>query len=287
MKFTHLLFPVDFSERTNDAAPYVEAMANRFDAKVTIFHVIEPFWEGMGGEFAAFDGSCIQCLQDELRSQLNSFGKRHMPDVNYEVCVEEGEPGGVITRFAHEQQVDLIMMPSHGYGPFRSLLLGSVTAKVLHDAQCPVWTGAHLEGAPNARHLDCRNIVCAVDLGPRTVSLMQWAEQLSQSLNAGLRFIHAIPGVESWPNRQFDREFEEELRRNAHERFEAFQKEAGISARICIVAGNVANVVEQEARRHEADMIVIGRGCIQGKLGRLRTHAYGIIRQAPCPVISI
>ena len=163
-----------------------------------------------------------------------------------------------------------------------------MTAKVLHDAQCPVWTGAHLEAAPEARHVECRKIVCAIDLGPRTVSLMQWAGELAHSLKAELRFVHAIPSaVESWPDRQFDVEFEEALQRDAHERIGAFQKEAGTSATVCLGRGNVAAVVEQEARRHRADMVIIGRGCIQGKLGRLRTHAYGVIRQAPCPVLSI
>jgi nucleotide-binding universal stress UspA family protein len=288
MNFTHLLFPVDFSERAGDAAPHVEAIGTRFDAKVTLIHVIEPLWEGMGGEFAAFDESCIQGLKEQHRSQLNVFGKRYLPDMNYDIYVDEGEPGGVITRFAHKQGIDLIMMPSHGYGPFRSLLLGSVTAKVLHDAQCPVWTGAHLEMASYTRHVEYRSIVCAVDLGPRTVSLMQWAEQLSHSFKADLRFVHAIPSaIESWPDRQFDLEFEEALEQDARERISAFQKEAGTSAPVCLGRGNVAAVVEQEARRHKADMVLIGRGCIQGKLGRLRTHAYGIIRQAPCPVISI
>jgi nucleotide-binding universal stress UspA family protein len=287
MKFTHILFPVDFSERASDAAPHVEAMASRFDAKVTLIHVIEPFWEGIGGEFAAFDGSCIQSLKEQLRRQLNAFAVRYIPDLKRDIHVGEGEPGAAITRYAHQHGIDLIMMPSHGYGPFRSLLLGSVTAKVLHDAQCPVWTGAHLETAPDAKHVDCRNIVCAVDLGPRTVSLIQWAAQFSNTLNAGLRFVHAIPGIESWPDRQFDLEFEEALEQDARERMTAFQKQAGISAPVCLGRGNVAAVVEQEARRYKADIIVIGRGCIQGKLGRLRTHAYGVIRQAPCPVISI
>jgi hypothetical protein len=34
----------------------------------------------------------------------------------------------------------MILMPTHGYGPFRQMLLGSVTAKVLHDSKCPVLT---------------------------------------------------------------------------------------------------------------------------------------------------
>jgi hypothetical protein len=45
--------------------------------------------------------------------------------------------------FAANHHVDLVMMPTHGVGTFRSFLVGSVTAKVLHDANCPVWTAAH------------------------------------------------------------------------------------------------------------------------------------------------
>ena len=47
------------------------------------------------------------------------------------------------------------------------------------------------------------------------------------------------------------------------------------------------NVVRDAALEDEADLILIGRGVIQGMLGRLRSEAYTIIREAPCPVISI
>jgi len=52
------------------------------------------------------------------------------------------------------------MMPTHGLGGFRRFLLGSVTAKVLHDADCPVWTGVHLERAPHSKQLSS-GISCA------------------------------------------------------------------------------------------------------------------------------
>jgi nucleotide-binding universal stress UspA family protein len=49
----------------------------------------------------------------------------------------------------------------------------------------------------------------------------------------------------------------------------------------------VPDVVREEALQHGADLILIGRGTLHGTLGRLRTHAYGIIRHAPCPVLSV
>ena len=64
----------------------------------------------------------------------------------------------------HSEQADLILMPTHGHGPFRRLLLGSVTSKVLHDAECPVWTGVHENKDRPAEPMTLKHVVCAVDL---------------------------------------------------------------------------------------------------------------------------
>ena len=56
---------------------------------------------------------------------------------------------------------------------------------------------------------------------------------------------------------------------------------------MCLLGGSVSRAVQQAAIGHDADLIVIGRGVIQKTLGRLRSGAYSIIREAPCPVISI
>jgi nucleotide-binding universal stress UspA family protein len=45
--------------------------------------------------------------------------------------------------------------------------------------------------------------------------------------------------------------------------------------------------VREYALRTQADLVVIGRGHTQRALGRLRTHAYSILRNSPCPVLSI
>jgi nucleotide-binding universal stress UspA family protein len=60
-----------------------------------------------------------------------------------------------------------------------------------------------------------------------------------------------------------------------------------VTAPICVTAGDVAETIYEEAHRHDAHLIVIGRGVLHETLGRLRTHAHAIIRQAPCPVLSV
>ncbi|HXP84923.1 MAG TPA: universal stress protein [Bryobacteraceae bacterium] len=283
----HILFPIDFSERCCGAAPFVDAMASRFGAKVTLISVAPPVMYAGMGEPAAPVFLDDDSLREDVQARLATAFTREFAHLPVERVAEVGDPAEVITRFAHTQGIDLIMMPSHGYGPFRSLLLGSVTAKVLHDAQCPVWTGAHMEDPPVKEHLACRNVLCAVDTTPKAAPLIEWAAQFAKDTGATMRIVHAISGIEGWPERQLDREFEEALRTEARSAIEKVERGVNVQAPLCVAVGDVAGAVREEARRHAADLLVIGRGLLHETFGRLRTHAHGIIRQSPCPVISV
>jgi hypothetical protein len=94
---------------------------------------------------------------------MDRFVARQFPSQVLDRVIEEGDPAHAIVDYAHKRKIDLIMMPTHGYGPFRQFLTGSVTAKVLHDARCPVWTSAHSERTSPRAAAEYRNILCAVD----------------------------------------------------------------------------------------------------------------------------
>jgi len=254
---------------------------------VTLISVAPPVMYAGMGEPAAPVFLDDDSLREDVQARLATAFTREFAHLPVERVAEVGDPAEVITRFAHTQGIDLIMMPSHGYGPFRSLLLGSVTAKVLHDAQCPVWTGAHMEDPPVKEHLACRNVLCAVDTTPKAAPLIEWAAQFAKDTGATMRIVHAISGIEGWPERQLDREFEEALRTEARSAIEKVERGVNVQAPLCVAVGDVAGAVREEARRHAADLLVIGRGLLHETFGRLRTHAHGIIRQSPCPVISV
>ncbi len=57
------------------------------------------------------------------------------------IRAEESEPGTLIDEVVAQENIDLVMMPTHGHGPMRRMLLGSITGKVLHDVQATVFTG--------------------------------------------------------------------------------------------------------------------------------------------------
>ncbi len=277
MKFAHILFPVDFSDHTTQAAPHVNAMATQFGSRVTLLHVIAP----------PIYQTSVPVATEVLRNRLDALAKESLSGIETDHLIEVGEPAAVIARLAAERSSDLIMMPTQGYGPFRRLLVGSVTAKVLHDVPSPVWTSPHSDAFLGVHHLPCKKVLCAVDLSPRAVELMKWSADFSKALGADLRFVHAVPHDQTWETRQFGPDLVDDLRKEAKEKITEYQKEAGLDLPLCIGLGNPGEAVREEAKTHNADLVIIGRGAITGTLGRLRAHAYSIIRQAPCPVISV
>ncbi len=283
----HILFPVDFSERCTAAVPFVKDFAKTFNAQVTLISALAPLWQLGVAEAGAAVTVDMEELREDLDTRLKGTFTSELSGIPVSRVTKIGEPGEVITEYAHANGIDLIMMPTHGYGPFRSLLLGSVTAKVLHDAECPVWTAAHVEEPEVGAHRPVRNVVCAFDGTEKTIPVVQWAGTLAKTVGATLRVVHAVTGVESWPEAALNRNLEDELASDARRKIEDMLTSAGIDAPLCIEAGDPAVVLEAEGKRHNADLVVIGRGLVHESLGRLRTQSYGIIRHSPCPVISV
>jgi len=287
--FQRILFPVDFSRQDHEAAPFVKAMAERFQSEVYLLHVAEfvPGWQGVPEAMAPEPVVDLKSLLSERREQLN----RHLEAglVGLRVCrmVELGDPAKEIAKYAKDRKIDLVMMPTHGHGLFRRFLLGSVTAKVLHDTDCPVWTGVHTDQLWSQKQYQWRRFLCAVDADPRDAPLLRWAAQFSTEQKAELQVVHAVPASAPIPSGQEPASLRGFLLDTIEQRIANLQDKAGTNFDIQVRFGRLGDIVRDAALAHEADLILIGRGVIQGMLGRLRSEAYTIIREAPCPVISI
>ncbi len=286
--FQRILFPVDFSKQDHEAAPFVKAMAERFHSEVILLHAAEFFPMGYGTPDAIVLEPMVdlESLMNVRREQLDQHLSSELASLCVRRTLELGDPAKEIAKYARGQQVDLIMMPTHGYGPFRRFLLGSVTAKVLHDTDCPVWTGVHTDQLWSQNHDRWRRFLCAVDADPRDAPLLRWAAQFSTEQKADLQVVHALPAAEPISPGREPASLRGFLLDTAEQRISNLQSEAGTSLDILLRFGRVENVVRDAALAHEADLILIGRGVIHGVLGRLRSAGYGIIREAPCPVIS-
>jgi nucleotide-binding universal stress UspA family protein len=279
-----ILAPVEFSERCAGAVRYAKTLADRFRSELTLLHIVPPPPAGMTEEVYARGMA-------EVREKLNAFLASDVTGSNVRRIAVKGDLARKIVQYALNEQSDIIVMATHGLGGFRPHLLGSNTAKVLHDADCPVWTGVHLERAGCVVPLPIRHILCAVDLGPQSANALAWAAALQQELDARLTLAHAalVPPQHAPPQhaKAGDSAWSAAVQSAAQTELEQLRLDSGAAAGILVEAGEPAKVISQAAHRLEADLLVIGRGSAAGALGRLRANSYAIIRQSPCPVVSV
>ena len=283
-----VLLPIDFSERSLAAARYARLLADRYQSEITLLHVLAP----PHYEFGALEigGSMLTELyrtrSAQVEKELSSFLVPELAGLGVRRVVLEGDPAKRIVEFAHGEKMGLIVMPTHGYGSFRRFILGSITAKVLHDANCPVWTGVHLEEAPPVDSQGLHHIVCGVDLGILTTRTLEWATMLQKDFGSRLTVVHApVCAGEIAAHPDPVRLADSEARLRAA--MAGVTDQAGCQAELLIEPGDPPKVVCGVAERLHADLLVIGRGSAAGVFGRLRTNAYAIIRQSPCPVVSV
>jgi len=289
MPFKNILFPVDLSERSLAIAPHVRAVCERFNAALTLLHLVEmPVMAyGVPDAPVTFDFP-MEEIKAAAEGKVKQFGASAFPGIAVKTVVTEGDPGTCIAELARTWQVDLIMLPTRGQGRFRAALLGSVAAKTLHDATCAVWTETHCDDpVATAKHSEWRNIVCAIDTVPEGSRLLHFAADLAATSGAAIRLAHAVPVAEPGPERYMDLEFEAALADQARSKIAEMQKEAGTNFDLSVEAGNIPDTIRDVALSRDADLVLIGRGALPHFAGRLRSHAYAIVRDMPCPVLSV
>lgn len=174
-------------------------------------------------------------MAQDAGRELKTFLGADDDGLRTEQIVEQGDPAGYIIDYADQHEVDLIMIPTHGYGKFRALLLGSVTSKVLHDAKCPVWTSPHAEESDLSAHLECKSIVCALDLSHASGPMLQYASEFAREHNATLRLVHAVQEAQS----HLERDFANFLQEAARAELAKLQRKAGADFEVSLEGGSV------------------------------------------------
>jgi nucleotide-binding universal stress UspA family protein len=287
---SRILVPVVFSERCQDATRYAAALACRFHCDLTLLSVFAQPWAAFSSPegYATPPPYDIESTLAQVKSQLDGFLADELRTLPVRRVLSEGDPAGVIAGYASSENCDLIVMPTHGYGPFRRFLLGSVTAKVLHDVPCPVFTGPHLEHPPALESPRFQKILCALDLTPESRSVLEWASRFASEFGSEIAIVHAIPpSTNRLEGIYFDAQWRTDLADKARHEMASLQAELKVPGGILIEVGDVPGAVRAAAEKYGADLVVIGRGRGHGMLGRLRANAYGIVRESGCPVVAV
>jgi nucleotide-binding universal stress UspA family protein len=283
----NILFPVDFSPPCIAMAAYVKRSAAIFSAKVTLVHVFDLYSHDALQLYVRSLSEVAEEQQNLARDKLDSFLKSEFPLGECPRILLSGVAATQITQLARTNGFDLIIMPTHA-GLFRRMLLGSTTARVLNEADCPVLTTQQAETI-SPRRLEHREWVCAIGLDSDSQRTLRYASQAAESVHANLTLVHVIPA--SGPDLPVQLDLEERLqsskREAASRRIEALQSAASSHALVSIAIGPIRDMLTEAARRLRADVLVIGRSPQSGVLGRLRDLSYAIAPDAPCPVWSV
>jgi nucleotide-binding universal stress UspA family protein len=137
----HILIPVDGSDYAIKAIDAGKEIAKAFDSSVTILNVIPLDLSRVtgGGNFMY-----VPILLDEIpdfSEQILKVAKKQFHGMTnpIETVSIQGNIADTIVDYAHEHDVDLVVMGSHGLGAFKNrLMTGSVTSRVLHHIDKPV-----------------------------------------------------------------------------------------------------------------------------------------------------
>jgi len=279
--------PVDIPMASLEVINQAAILAHHFKAEIVMLHVVtaESHAAGVPQDSRALASwDLLATIEQEAGNQHDSSIGPAVEGLSIRPKLAQGDAAAAIVKTAEEEDADLIMMPSHGF-TFYNFLLGSVTAKVLHGTERPVWTGAHTKEPPGQKFA-IRNVLGAVEFGPRAHVTVSWAAQMAAEFGARLMLANVTASVEFWgPGGHYVNEkWKAELVADASAQMSKLQQDTGVKADVFIGSGDVPKVLSQAAQQTSADLLVTG--CYP-YAGHLRTHGYGIIRVVQIPVLNV
>lgn len=294
LQVRRILCPTDFSAFARRAFAQAVVFARRFDASVTVPHVI-PYVLPWDGEVPYFPAplTADPVLRVRTTEELESFvAPMRQGGVPIDVRLLEGDPWREIAGLVESIPADLLVLGTHGRGGFDRFILGSVTEKLLRHVLCPVLTVGHTAERPATSY---RRILCATDLWDSSAPVLDAAIALAQKDGAELRLLHVLEGVPEFdlatgmpytmPVRAANPDIEGEARARLHQ---AAQAASGIVTVESVGYGRAYKEILRVATETKVDLIVMGAHG-HGVLDRLffGSTSQHVVRAAACPVLTI
>ena len=137
-----ILVPTDFSDHSERAAAYAVELARRYEAdEIHCVHVSDIPADLLATSAYYMTGPSeqfIEQVREEGRKSLEAFARKNFKDRPAKTVFLEGRPFVEIIRYARENQIDLIVISTHGRSGIKHVLFGSVAEQVVRKAPCPV-----------------------------------------------------------------------------------------------------------------------------------------------------
>jgi nucleotide-binding universal stress UspA family protein len=144
-----VLVPIDFSEHSKNALQYAISFAKQFKSELLLVYVVEPTI--YPADFS-FGQVAVPSIENELRergkTELDNLLKTQVGTaLTARAIVKTGKPFLEIIDLAVEEDVDIIVIATHGHTGVEHILFGGTAEKVVRKAPCPVLVVRPVENA--------------------------------------------------------------------------------------------------------------------------------------------
>ena len=138
-----ILFPVDFTENSSKVLPYVLSVSEKYDALIYLLHVVVEFSQWGGYDISDIRMGRYQEFQEEAFKDAEKTLERVSEEQlqgcpNFQKSILSGDPAKEILKFIESEEIDMVIMGTHGRKGLEHVFFGSVAENVLRKSPVPV-----------------------------------------------------------------------------------------------------------------------------------------------------
>jgi nucleotide-binding universal stress UspA family protein len=297
LKIKKILYPTDFSSCSKQAYAHALFIAEQYNAELHILHVITVHHDDAYDP--TYDYPDLEeynlHLEKHAQAESDELIKRHKTsDVKIIKIQERGySPSANILQYAQNNNIDLIVMGTHGRRGLGYLFLGSVAEEVTRFARRPVYTIR--EQKPTIPVEKINRILVPIDLSKFSKQALHYANELCRDYDSELEVIHVVedrvhPALYATGKSSIFDFMPDITKKSTKLINEMFDEIVGpkVKKKIKIMEGVPAREILNYAEQKDVNMIVLtthgASGLNQFFLGGV---AEKIIRRSICPVFTI
>jgi nucleotide-binding universal stress UspA family protein len=190
--FHSILFATDFSPVSEAALPFVLGLAHSYDAKVIVAHAVP--YEPAAGMARVPPSVYLDLEEQEAKQELQRYEEaRNFEGLRHEFIVERGYPPTIVPDLIAMENVDLVVLGTHGRTGLKKLFVGSVAEQIFRKAACPVLTVGPLSAPGPSSNWKPTRILLATDFSTGSTHALPYAVTLAEDSQAELILFHAAP----------------------------------------------------------------------------------------------
>ena len=286
----NILFATDFSQCSNAAVPYALSAASRYGATLHAAHILPTLTESVLMSPESWPPPLNTEPEEQVKKDIEELEMR-LQGLPHQILTPRGEAADVLAQIAHEHEMDLLVLGTHGRAGVGKFFHGSIAEEVLRHADCPVLSvGPHVLHPPDGE-IHFQHILFATDFSQHSLAALPYALSFAEEDEAQLALLHVI---EQPAAGILDLEaVKASLIHRLHELIPA-DVEPWCRTECMLEFGRQfappAERILEIAKEQAVDLIVLGVRPVHGKLGlttHLASNTARILTEAACPVLTV